>query len=138
MHSYILHILKRFRKAVQSYMLMLYAKHGSTARQLDSSTARTDLDRPRQLLDAQAHAVSLDGLDSYSTATRQLLDRLDKQGLADSPSTAARRLLGRSADRGRDRTAPQERRTDGHGAARQGSTRAQVVKRVRNVWVAAA
>ena len=24
MHSYILHILKRFRKAVQSYMLMLY------------------------------------------------------------------------------------------------------------------
>ena len=69
----------------------------STARQLDSSTARTDLDRPRQLLDAQAHAVSLDGLDSYSTATRQLLDRLDKQGLADSPSTAARRLLGRSA-----------------------------------------
>ena len=87
----------------------------STARQLDSSTARTDLDRPRQLLDAQAHAVSLDGLDSYSTATRQLLDRLDKQGLADSPSTAARRLLGRSAVE----TEPlgQERRTDGHGCA---------------------
>ena len=136
MHSYILHILKRFRKAVQSYMLMLYAKHGSTARQLDSSTARTDLDRPRQLLDAQAHAVSLDGLDSYSTATRQLLDRLDKQGLADSPSTAARRLLGRSAVETEplDRSAGPATAT----AARQGSTRAQVVKRVRNVWVAAA
>ena len=39
------------------------------ARQLDSST---ELDRPRQTstdLDAQAHAVRLDGLDSYSTAT---------------------------------------------------------------------
>ena len=107
----------------------------STARQLDSSTARTDLDRPRQLLDAQAHAVSLDGLDSYSTATRQLLDRLDKQGLADSPSTAARRLLGRSAVE----TEPLDRSAGPTAtAARQGSTRAQVVKRVRNVWVAAA
>ena len=118
MHSYILHILKRFRKAVQSYMLMLYAKHGSTARQLDSSTARTDLDRPRQLLDAQAHAVSLDGLDSYSTATRQLLDRLDKQGLADSPSTAARRFGCSGGARSRpNRTSTGAPDRRGHGCA---------------------
>ena len=93
MHSYILHILKRFRKAVQSYMLMLYAKHGSTARQLDSSTARTDLDRPRQLLDAQAHAVSLDGLDSYSTVTRQLLDSYLTGSTSKALRTAPRQRL---------------------------------------------
>ena len=87
--------------------LYAYALPGSTARQLfnsstllDSSTARqnsTDLDTP-------AHAVSLDWprrarqlLDSYSTATRQLLDRLDRQGL-DSTSTAASIAARRSLD----------------------------------------
>ena len=60
--------------------LYAYALPGSTARDSYStarhcSTARqnsTELDRPRQTstdLDAQAHAVRLDGLDSYSTAT---------------------------------------------------------------------
>jgi hypothetical protein len=65
----------------------------------------TDLDRPRQTSTPRtpAHAVSLDLprrdrqlLDSYS-CTRQLLDRLDRQGL-DSTSTAASTAARRSLD----------------------------------------
>ena len=85
---------------------------------LDSSTARqnsteldSELDRARQSSTPrhmQSVSTCLDGLDSYSTATRQLLDsystatrqlldRLDRQGL-DSPSTAASTAARRSLD----------------------------------------
>jgi len=67
----------------------LYATaHSSTprhARQDDSSTATRQLDRPRQLLDAPAHGVSLDSLDRNSTGTRQA-----RQGSTGKASTAPR------------------------------------------------
>ena len=65
------------------------------ARQLDSSTATRQLDRPRQLLDAQAGIGDWSQprqASTGSTGTRQELDRLDRQGL-DSASTAPRRSL---------------------------------------------
>ena len=72
------------------------------ARQLDSyssarhcSTARQLLDRPRQTsteLDAQAHGVRLDRLDSNSTVTRQARQARPRQRL-DSASTAPRQCL---------------------------------------------
>ena len=110
MHSYILHILKRFRKAVQSYMLMLYAKHGSTARQLDSSTARTDLDTD---LDSYSTPRRMQSASTGSTATRQLLDSYLTGSTSKALRTAPRqRLDGCSGGaRSRDRTARQERRT---------------------------
>ena len=67
------------------------ARHCSTARQLDR-TRQTST--PRRM---QSASTGLDGLDSYSTATRQLLDRLDRQGL-DSTSTAASTAARRSLD----------------------------------------
>ena len=78
------------------------ARHCSTARQLATERSTPAVQRPRQTSTPrhmQSASTCLDGLDSYSTATRQLLDnystatrqlldRLDRQGL-DSPSTAA-------------------------------------------------
>ena len=108
-------------KLYASEILYENALPGSTARQLfnsstllDSWTARqnsTELDRARQTSTPrrmQSASTCLDGLDSYSTATRQLLDsystatrqlldRLDRQGL-DSPSTAASTAARRSLD----------------------------------------
>ena len=65
-----------------SYMPRLTARHHDT---LDSSTATRQLDRPRQLLDAPAHGVSLDSLDRNSTGTRQA-----RQGSTGKASTAPR------------------------------------------------
>ena len=77
--------------------LYAYALPGSTARDSYStarhcSTARqnsTELDRPRQTstdLDRPRRPRHMQSGSTGSTATRQLLDRLDRQGL-DSPST---------------------------------------------------
>ena len=137
MHSYILHILKRFRKAVQSYMLMLYAKHGSTARQLDSSTAR-QLGQTSTDLDSYSTPRRMQSASTGSTATRQLLDSYLTGSTSKALRTAPRqRLDGCSGGALPLETGP-DRSPDTAMAARQGSTRAQVVKRVRNVWVAAA
>ena len=115
----------RFRRAQQGHCAMrvrvlhaklyAYALPGSTARQLvfssstllDSSTARqnsTDLNRPRppRRLPRRMQSAStcLDGIDSYSTATQQLLDRLDRQGLElDRTSTAGASTAGASTER---------------------------------------
>ena len=88
--------------------LYAYALPGSTARQLfnsstllDSSTARqnsTDLDRPQHPGTCSQPRLASTG----STATRQLLDRLDRQGLdrtSTAASTAARRSLDSSTAR---------------------------------------
>ena len=100
------------------------ARHCSTARQLDrtrqtSTDLSTDLDTP-------AHAVSLDLprwarqlLDSYSTATRHLLDRLDRQGL-DSTSTT---------DSGLDSGSTEPRQLDSSTAS--GSTKRATGRPVR-------
>jgi hypothetical protein len=68
------------------------ARHCSTARQLDSSTAQqtsTDLSTD---LDAQAHGVRLDRLHKNSTVTRQARQARPRQHL-DSASTAPRQRL---------------------------------------------
>ena len=108
--------------------LYAYALPGSTARQLfnsltllDSSTARqnsTDLDRPRHPGTCSPASTCLDGLDSYSTATRQLLD---------------------SYSTGKALTAPRQRprqRLDGVSTAQQldsqGSSRVLTVGRTRS------
>ena len=82
--------------------LYAYALPGLTARQLfNSSTlldSSTELDRTRQSstdLDTPAHRSQSRLASTVSTATRQLLDRLNRQGL-DSTSTAARRSLDSS------------------------------------------
>jgi hypothetical protein len=82
---------------MQSYMHM-----HCQARQLDSyssarhcSTARQLLDRPRQTsteLDAQAHGVRLDRLDSNSTVTRQARQARPRQRLDSGASTEPRQL----------------------------------------------
>ena len=92
MHSYILHILKRFRKAVQSYMLMLYAKHGSTARQLDSSTAR-QLGQTSTDLDSYSTPRRMQSASTGSTATRQLLDSYLTGSTSKALRTAPRQRL---------------------------------------------
>ena len=58
------------------------------ARKLDSSAATRQLDRPRQLLDAQAHGVSLD----KPRQARQELDR-NSTGSTGKASTAPRQRL---------------------------------------------
>ena len=75
------------------------------ARKLDSSAATRQLDRPRQLLDAQAHGVSLDKprqarqeLDRNSTGSTGKASTAPRQRL-DSDSTEPRRSLDSSTAR---------------------------------------